>query len=87
MEAMWKIPREMPSSVTCATCMHGEDCLVQMFVEGEIDGGRRFFRYPYAYVKINSNLLFYMILLLNETNYKHLCSIHWSRRIVGSLIG
>jgi hypothetical protein len=34
-------------------CMHGEDCLVQMFVEGGNDGGRRFFRCPYAYVKIN----------------------------------
>ena len=34
-------------------CMHGEDCFVQMFVEGEIDGGRRFFRCPYAYVQIN----------------------------------
>jgi hypothetical protein len=33
--------------------MHGEDCLVQMFVEGGIDGGRRFFRCPYAYVQIN----------------------------------
>jgi hypothetical protein len=30
-----------------------EDCLVQMFVEGGIDGGRRFFRCRYAYVKIN----------------------------------
>jgi hypothetical protein len=33
--------------------MHGEDCLVQMFIEGGIDGGQRFFRCPYAYVKIN----------------------------------
>ena len=24
------------------SCMHGEDCLVHMFIEG-IDGGRRFF--------------------------------------------
>jgi hypothetical protein len=68
-------------------CMYGEDCLVQMFVEGGIDGGRCFFRCPYAYVKINSNPLFYMILLLSEPNYKHLCNIYWSRRIVGSLIG
>jgi hypothetical protein len=49
---------------------------VQMFVEGGIDGGRRFFRCPYAYVKINSNPLFYMILLLSETNYKYLYNIH-----------
>ena len=28
-------------------CMHGEDCLVQMFIEG-IDGGRRFFKCPRA---------------------------------------
>jgi hypothetical protein len=42
-------------------CMHGEDCLVQMFIEGGIDGGRGFFRCPYAYVNINSNILFYMI--------------------------
>jgi hypothetical protein len=68
-------------------CMHGEDCLVLMFVDGGIDGGRRFFRCPYVYVKINSNPLFYIILLLSETNYKHLCSIHWSRRIMGSLVG
>jgi hypothetical protein len=67
--------------------MHGEDCLVQMFVEGGIDGGRHFFRCPYAYVNINSNPLFYMILLLSETNYKHLYNIHWSRRIVSSLVG
>jgi hypothetical protein len=60
---------------------------VQMFIEGGIDGGRRFFICSYAYVKINSNPLFYMISLLNETNYKHLCSIHWSRRIMSSLVG
>ena len=30
-------------------CMHGEDCLVQMFTEG-IDGGRRFFKCPQAWV-------------------------------------
>ena len=29
-------------------CMHGEDCLVQMFTEG-IDGGRRFFKCPRAW--------------------------------------
>jgi hypothetical protein len=39
-------------------CMHGEDCLVQMFVEGGIDGGRRFYRCPYAYVTIISTSLF-----------------------------
>jgi hypothetical protein len=33
------------------------------------------------------NILFYMILLLSETNYKHLYNIHWSRRIVDSLVG
>jgi hypothetical protein len=54
---------------------------------GGIDVGRRFFICPYAYVNINSNLLFYMILLLSETNYKHLYNIYWSRRIVGSLVG
>jgi hypothetical protein len=59
---------------------------VQMFVEGEIDGGRRSFRCPYAYVKINFNLLFYMILLLSETNYKYLYNIHWLRKIVGSVV-
>jgi hypothetical protein len=30
-------------------CRHGEDCLVQMFVEG-LDGGRRFFKCPRAEV-------------------------------------
>ena len=30
-------------------CMHGEDCLVQMFTKG-IDGGRRFFKCPRAWV-------------------------------------
>ena len=30
-------------------CMHGEDCLVQMFTEG-IDGGRCFFKCPRAWV-------------------------------------
>lgn len=30
-------------------CMHGEDCLVQMYI-GAIDGGRRFFRCPRAWV-------------------------------------
>jgi hypothetical protein len=30
-------------------CMHGEDCLVQMFTEG-LDGGRRFFKCPRAWV-------------------------------------
>ena len=33
----------------CQKCMHGEDCLVQMFTKG-IDGGRRFFKYPRAWV-------------------------------------
>ena len=30
-------------------CMYGEDCLVHMFTEG-IDGGRRFFKCPRAWV-------------------------------------
>ena len=30
-------------------CMHGEDCLVQMFTEG-LDGGHRFFKCPRACV-------------------------------------
>ena len=30
-------------------CMHGEDCLVQMFTEG-IDGGRCFFKCPRIWV-------------------------------------
>jgi hypothetical protein len=30
-------------------CMHGEDCLVQMFIEG-MDEGRRFFKCPRAWV-------------------------------------
>ena len=30
-------------------CMHGEDCLVQIITEG-IDGGRRFFKCPRAWV-------------------------------------
>ena len=30
-------------------CMHGEDCLLQMFTE-RIDGGRRFFKCPRAWV-------------------------------------
>jgi len=30
-------------------CMHGEDCLVQMYTEG-MDGGRRFFKCPRACV-------------------------------------
>jgi hypothetical protein len=58
-------------------CMHGEDCLVHMFVERGIDGGRCFFRCPYAYVNINYNPLFYMILFLSKTNCKHLYNIHW----------
>jgi hypothetical protein len=57
-------------------CMHGEDCLVHMFVERGIDGGRCFFRCPYAYVNINYNPLFYKILLLSKTNCKHLYNIH-----------
>ena len=30
-------------------CMHGENCLMQMFIEG-MDEGRRFFKYPRAWV-------------------------------------
>jgi hypothetical protein len=37
-------------------CMHGEDCLVQMYTEG-LDGGRRFFKCPRAWVIV---VLFYM---------------------------
>lgn len=30
-------------------CMHGEECVVQMMADG-VDGGRRFFKCPYAWV-------------------------------------
>jgi hypothetical protein len=68
-------------------CMHSEDCLMQMFVEGRIGGDPCFFRCPFAYVNITYNPLFYMILVLSKTNSKHLYNIHWSRRIVVSLGG
>jgi len=37
-------------------CMHGEDCVVQMQTEGT-DGGRRFFKCPYAWV-ISTSIVF-----------------------------
>jgi hypothetical protein len=45
--------------------MHGEDCLVQMFTEG-IDGGRRFFKCPRAWV-ITITFWFLNILLFYTT--------------------
>ena len=43
-------------------CMHGEDCLVQMFTEG-IDGGRRFFKCPRAWVIAITICFFNMFVL------------------------
>ena len=43
-------------------CMHGEDCLVQMFTKG-IDGGRRFFKCPRAWVIAITICFFNMFLL------------------------
>ena len=34
-------------------CMHGEDCVVQMMIEGE-DGGRRFFKCPRVWVTLTN---------------------------------
>ena len=34
-------------------CMHGEDCVVQMMIEGE-DGGRRFFKCLRAWVTLTN---------------------------------
>ena len=42
--------------------MHGEDCQVQMFIEG-IDGGRRFFKCPRAWVLAISICFFNMFLV------------------------
>ena len=46
-------------------CMHGEDCLVQMFTEG-IDGGRRFFKCPRAWV-IDITIYFFNMFLFYTT--------------------
>jgi hypothetical protein len=48
-------------------CMHGEDCLVQMFTEG-IDGGRRFFKCPRALVIAITLCGFNILLFYTATN-------------------
>jgi hypothetical protein len=48
-------------------CMHGEDCLVQMFTEG-IDGGRRFFKCPRALVIAITLCCFNILLFYTATN-------------------
>jgi hypothetical protein len=49
-------------------CMHGEDCLVQMYTEG-IDGGRRFFKCPRAWVSHITNSTFNKILSCAKATY------------------
>ena len=38
-------------------CMYGEECLVQMCTDG-MDGGRRFFKCPRAWVTISINFIY-----------------------------
>ena len=51
-------------------CMHGEDCLAQMFTEG-IDGGRRFFKCPRAWV-IAITICFFNMFLFYTTYMTYL---------------
>ena len=43
-------------------CMHGEDCLVHMCVKGT-DGGRRFFKWPRAWVILTTNFVWNMFIM------------------------
>jgi hypothetical protein len=52
-------------------CMHGEDCLVQMCVEGT-DGGRRFFKCPRAWVIVTTIHLLHMFLFFCTTYMRYL---------------
>jgi hypothetical protein len=48
-------------------CMHGEDCLVQMCAEG-VDGGRRFFKCPRAWVILPTIHFLNIFLFFSATN-------------------
>ena len=43
-------------------CRHGEDCLVQMCTDG-MDGGRRFFKCPHAWVTISIKYIYILFVL------------------------
>ena len=51
-------------------CMHGEDCLVQMFIKG-MDGDRRFFKCPRAWV-ISITIYFFNMFLFYTTYMTYL---------------
>ena len=59
-------------------CMHGEDCLVQMFTKG-IDGGRRFFKCPRAWV-IAITILFLQYVHLLHNLHDILIAVFLVRR-------
>jgi hypothetical protein len=64
-------------------CMHGEDCLMQMFTKG-IDGGRHFFKCPRAWV-IDITIYCFNMLLFYTTTYKPYCSLPCLQKNVVSL--
>jgi hypothetical protein len=52
-------------------CMYAEDCLVQMCAEGT-DRGRRFFKYPRAWVIVTTFRLLHMFLFFCTTYMRYL---------------
>jgi hypothetical protein len=52
-------------------CMHGEDCLVQMCTK-RMDGGRRFFKLPRAWIIITTIRLLNMFLFFTTTYMRFL---------------
>ena len=64
-------------------CMHGEDCLVQMYMDG-IDGGRRFFKCPRAWVNHITSTTFNSLLSCTQLIRHIYCSHHCQKKIVAS---
>ena len=85
LEAVYEFPGESKSDFTknsplrgydnCREdwpkCMHGEDCLVQMCAEG-VDGGRRFFKYPRAWIIVTTMHLLNIFPLFCPTYERYL---------------
>lgn len=52
-------------------CMHGEDCLVQMNTS-DLNGGRRFFKCPRAWVNVTNNPQLIMLVLVSPSYSSYL---------------